>query len=74
MPPLEAKAAFRLPLVDAAAFVARLSALVSSSTLVSRALTRASGKIPASGGFSNLQRTQISEKAHNTASKYFHTS
>ena len=54
MPPLAANAALRLPLVVAAAFVARLSALLSSSTLVCRALTRASGNIPASGGFSNL--------------------
>lgn len=54
MPPLDAKAALELPLLDAAAPVARLSALLSSSTLVSRALTSASGNMPASGGFSNL--------------------
>lgn len=54
MPPFEANAASKLLLVEAAAFVARLSALLSSSTLSSRALTRASGNMPASGGFSNL--------------------
>ena len=59
MPPLEAKAAFKLPLVDAAALVARLSALLSSSTLLSRAFTSASGSMPASGGFSNLHAVKV---------------